>query len=321
MRRCTRCGSELNEQAKVCPVCGTPVDEERAHLRRMVVVMLVAAIVVAAAERRRRRSYGGRVGHRDRRRDAAAAVVGRAIADVVAHGIEDVRTTSETARRRPRITVRIRPSVDAGKQVVTQAHDTLCVMGKCKTLTVNGTPYDVLRLLGKGNGGYSFLVRSQTHPPVLYVLKQIHYGPYDYYQYDDKMQAEIRDYRKLRELGVKLPAMLDIGLGHDRILKEYVDGPTIYELVLADQMQDDYLEQIRRLAKRLAAKRLNINYFPTNFVVEDGVVHYIDFECKPYKDTWDFENWGVKYWSKTPEFLAYVAEHTQRDPQGAGAEG
>ena len=110
-------------------------------------------------------------------------------------------------------------------------------------------------------------------------------------------------------------------LDHARILKEYVDGPTIYELVLADQMQDDYLEQIRRLAKRLAAKRLNINYFPTNFVVEDGVVHYIDFECKPYKDTWDFENWGVKYWSKTPEFLAYVAEHTQRDPQGAGAEG
>ncbi|PAU69357.1 hypothetical protein B1400_0919 [Bifidobacterium italicum] len=48
MRRCTRCGSELNERAKVCPVCGTPVDGERAHLRRMVVAMLVAAVVVAA---------------------------------------------------------------------------------------------------------------------------------------------------------------------------------------------------------------------------------------------------------------------------------
>lgn len=48
MRRCARCGSELNERATVCPVCGTPVDEERAHLRRMVVIMLVAAVVVAA---------------------------------------------------------------------------------------------------------------------------------------------------------------------------------------------------------------------------------------------------------------------------------
>ncbi|WP_207761158.1 zinc-ribbon domain-containing protein [Bifidobacterium anseris] len=48
MRRCTRCGSEINDKAKVCPVCGMPVDEERAHLRRMVVIMLVAVIVVAA---------------------------------------------------------------------------------------------------------------------------------------------------------------------------------------------------------------------------------------------------------------------------------
>lgn len=59
MRRCTRCGSELNEQAKVCPVCGTPVDEERAHLRRMVVVMLVAAIVVAALLVLRSRQLSG----------------------------------------------------------------------------------------------------------------------------------------------------------------------------------------------------------------------------------------------------------------------
>ncbi len=23
-------------------------------------------------------------------------------------------------------------------------------------------------------------------------------------------------------------------------------------------------------------------------------------------EEWNFENWGVKYWSKTPEFLQYV---------------
>lgn len=191
-------------------------------------------------------------------------------------------------------------------------------MEKSKTMTVNGTPYDVIRLLGRGNGGYSFLVQSQTHPPTRYVLKQIYYGPYDYYQYANKMQSEIQNYRKLRELGVKLPSLFDVDLERDRILKEYIDGPTVYELVLADQMRDDYLDQIRALAKRLAAKRLNINYFPTNFVVENDVVHYIDFECKPYKDTWDFEHWGVKYWSKTPEFLMYVAEHALQLSLGGG---
>ena len=26
-------------------------------------------------------------------------------------------------------------------------------------------------------------------------------------------------------------------------------------------------------------------------------------------DEWNFENWGIKYWSKTPEFIQYVKEH------------
>ncbi|CAI3596236.1 hypothetical protein CNEO4_240121 [Clostridium neonatale] len=24
---------------------------------------------------------------------------------------------------------------------------------------------------------------------------------------------------------------------------------------------------------------------------------------------WNFENWGIKYWSKTPEFLEYDSAH------------
>lgn len=183
-----------------------------------------------------------------------------------------------------------------------------------KQLTVNGTPFDVLRLLGKGKGGYSFLVRSQSMPHTEYVLKQIHHEPCSYYQFDDKIQSEIRDYRRLRELGVRLPMMLDVDIDKERILKEYVDGPTVYELVLQDEMRPEYLEQVRFMANQLARHRINIDYFPTNFVVQDGLIHYIDFECNDYMDEWNFENWGVKYWSKTDEFLQYVADHPSSQP-------
>ena len=27
-------------------------------------------------------------------------------------------------------------------------------------------------------------------------------------------------------------------------------------------------------------------------------------------EEWNFENWGMKYWSKTPEFLKYAEEHS-----------
>ncbi len=108
--------------------------------------------------------------------------------------------------------------------------------------------------------------------------------------------------------------MLDVDIDKERILKEYVDGPTIYELVLQDEMRPEYLEQVRFMADQLARHRINIDYFPTNFVVQDGLIHYIDFECNDYMDEWNFENWGVKYWSKTNEFLQYVADHPSSQP-------
>ena len=65
-------------------------------------------------------------------------------------------------------------------------------------LTLNGKPYTVQRLLGKGKGGYSYLVCDGTQR---YVLKQIHHEPCDYYQFGDKLAAELRDYERLRALG------------------------------------------------------------------------------------------------------------------------
>lgn len=42
----------------------------------------------------------------------------------------------------------------------------------------------VIKLLGKGKGGYSYLASDGTN---LYVLKQIHHEPCSYYQFGDKI--------------------------------------------------------------------------------------------------------------------------------------
>lgn len=36
-----------------------------------------------------------------------------------------------------------------------------------------------------------------------------------------------------------------------------------------------------------------------------------DYECNDYMEEWNFENWGVKYWSKTSDFLKYAEEHNR----------
>lgn len=171
---------------------------------------------------------------------------------------------------------------------------------------VNGKEYEVLKLLGHGKGGYSYLA---TDGEKQYVLKQIHHEPCSYYQFGNKIDSEKNDYAKLNQTGIKMPRMFELDEENERIIKEYIEGPTIYDLVLEDKMEEKYIDQVKAMCNILYPLDINIDYFPTNFVVQDGEVYYIDYECNDYMEEWNFENWGIKYWSKTPEFLKYVEEH------------
>ena len=61
-------------------------------------------------------------------------------------------------------------------------------------MTVNGTEYVIIKLLGKGKGGYSYLAEKEEKQ---YVLKQIHHEPCEYYTFGDKIAAEQGDYQRL----------------------------------------------------------------------------------------------------------------------------
>ena len=172
--------------------------------------------------------------------------------------------------------------------------------------TVCGKEYSLLRLLGKGKGGYSYLAEQDGVPVV---LKQIHHEPCDYYTFGNKIEAERRDYERLRGAGIRIPEMIAIDPEAERVVKEYIDGPTVFDLVREGAPVDPYRAQVREMAAQAKSAGLNIDYFPTNFVVRDGLIWYVDYECNAYMEEWSFDSWGVRYWSRTPEFEAYLKEH------------
>ena len=169
-----------------------------------------------------------------------------------------------------------------------------------KELTINNISYQVIRLLGKGKGGYSYLVSKDN---CFYVIKQIHHEPCSYYSFGNKLEAELNDYNRLLDTGINLPKLLEVDYKNERILKEYIEGPTIYDLVKDDLMEDEYLGIVIDMSKKCLDKGLNIDYYPTNFIVNNNDLYYIDYECNSYDPKWNFENWGINYWSKTEEFL------------------
>ncbi|MBR0100280.1 MAG: hypothetical protein IJP90_11285 [Treponema sp.] len=92
-----------------------------------------------------------------------------------------------------------------------------------------------------------------------------------------------------------------------KVVKEFIDGETIFDLVKNGGMKEEYLSQVRQMAEKAKEAGLNIDYFPTNFVVQKNVdsgteeIFYIDYECNDYMEEWNFENWGLKYWTNPAE--------------------
>ena len=164
-----------------------------------------------------------------------------------------------------------------------------------KILTVNGIEYNIIKLLGKGKGGYSYLAERNGRT---FVLKQIHHEPCDYYTFGNKIESELRDYEKLSQIGIKMPKMIDIDIQNERILKEFIDGDTIFDIVERGELREEYIGDVKEMCALLYPAGLNIDYYPTNFIPQNGILYYIDYECNQYSDEWNFENWGIQYWKK-----------------------
>lgn len=177
-------------------------------------------------------------------------------------------------------------------------------------MTVCGETYCLIRLLGHGKGGYSWLAEKDGRQAV---VKQIHHEPCDYYSFGNKIEAERRDYGRLKQAGIRIPEMIAIDEENERVAKEYIEGDTVFEIVRRGDSAEPYLEQVREMAAKAQAVGLNIDYFPTNFVVRGGLIWYVDYECNEYMEQWNFENWGIRYWSRTTEFLDYLKQHEKKE--------
>ena len=171
---------------------------------------------------------------------------------------------------------------------------------------VNNKKYIIIKLLGHGKGGYSYLAKDGDN---YVVIKKIHHEPCSYYNFGNKIESEKNDYYRLKMTGITIPNLIDIDLKQEIIVKEYIDGITIYDMVKDDISIEKYITQVRKMASLAMKYNLNIDYFPTNFVVQNDILYYIDYECNNYMDEWNFENWGIKYWSKTKEVMDDLNNH------------
>ena len=153
--------------------------------------------------------------------------------------------------------------------------------------------YKIIKLLGHGKGGYSYLASCDD---TFVVLKQIHHEPCDYYSFGNKIEAELNDYNRLINANIRMPLMIEFDKKQEIIIKEYIKGDNVLDLIKNGEDVSPYISQVREMANLAKEAGLNIDYYPTNFIPYNGKLYYVDYECNEYSEDWNLENWGMKYW-------------------------
>lgn len=180
---------------------------------------------------------------------------------------------------------------------------------KEREIIANGVTYEIVELLAKGKGGYSYLAKTGDTPVI---VKEIHYEPCDYYQFEEnKLDSELRDYQTLRDVGILMPELIYYNQTEQFLIKEYIPGNTLAQIVANEQIKDNHIKQISEMCKKLYPINLNIDYFPTNFVDCKGTLYYIDYECNPYSDEWNFKNWGIWFLANKDGMKEFIETGSQ----------
>jgi TP53 regulating kinase-like protein len=163
-----------------------------------------------------------------------------------------------------------------------------------KSFVIDGRTFVAVRLLGHGKSGYSYLVKYRGR---YYVVKAIHHEEVDYYKFGNKIQAESDSYAFLKKCHIRVPKCWGIDFQQELVLKEYIRGRNIADLIKKKQDVSAYIPQVEAMAKKANKNGINIDYYPPNFILRKGLLYYVDYEIEKFDKRYTFEVWGKNYWT------------------------
>ena len=174
-----------------------------------------------------------------------------------------------------------------------------------KNIIVNGISYKVIKIIGKGQAGYSYLLEMNND---YFVLKQFHNEINLKKTVLEKYNDEINIYNMLLDIGILMPKLIYSNSKEHYLIKEYIDGYTLAEIVGKGLLNERHIIQIFKMCKKIYKHGLNLDYFPTNFVEKDDILYYIDYGCDKYTDDWNFENNGIYFLANTVGIAKFIED-------------
>jgi TP53 regulating kinase-like protein len=163
----------------------------------------------------------------------------------------------------------------------------------------------IRKFIGKGKSGYSYLADFDNSKVV---LKVMHNEINPFYKFSrNKVDLEIDAFNRLNQIGIRIPYLIESNPKENYLVKNYIEGYTASQVIAAEGIRDEVLFQLFEMSNLVEAEGLNIDFFPSNFVIDETQnLFYIDYEVNPFIENWSLKNWGLFYWANSNGFKNFL---------------
>jgi len=167
----------------------------------------------------------------------------------------------------------------------------------------------IISLLGSGKSGDSYLINCNGN---YYVYKKMHNKPF-INGHVFTIEDELRSYHLLKAFNINVPSLVYYDVSASYLIKTYIEGETLAHYIIEHAYPISlYLETYKAFID-IEKLGFTLDYFPTNFILKDNKLWYIDYEVNPFNEKWSFLSWGIHFWFNKEGFIHYFNHNNNHD--------
>lgn len=112
---------------------------------------------------------------------------------------------------------------------------------------------------------------------------------------------------KLRTSGIIIPKLYLYDKNKRLVVMDYIDGPTVLDMLQEDTLPDIIFEQIFMMNFRMKTNKIKIDFDPMSFRVSNGKLYYLSSFCRKFDENSSFEKSAIFLWFYSKELVAYLS--------------
>lgn len=124
----------------------------------------------------------------------------------------------------------------------------------------------------------------------------------------DEFKNFLKYQKRLQISGVRIPKIKKIDKKNQLVLMEYVQGKSVFETLLTQDLGEPYFQQIFEASWYADHEKITLDFYPHNWIMSDkNLLYYMPFNyADGIDDKAPFKTTMIKFWFFTKEFYEYA---------------